>query len=192
MERREPTTPGWPRFGLHTCRCFCLQTPSFQHWFSCRFQMPPWSSLDIPDTCYLWPFYLLFLLPGMLFWPQHSMLTQISTKCLLTCLATPPKIDSFPTLYLFFSPSFFLGNSSPYGIWSIFSFIWLIIFPPTRMFTPRRAEISPFLFTVVFPVPKYGLALRRCSTDVLSKWIKSHLTSRISFLLDGVVLPFLS
>ena len=60
-------------------------------------------------------------------WPHHLKLTLLSN-----------------TFYLFFSPSFFLGDSSPYGIWSIFSFIWLIIFPPTRIFTPRGQRFLPF------------------------------------------------
>lgn len=47
-------------------------------------------------------------------WPHHLKLTLLSN-----------------TLYLFFSPSFFLGDSSPYGIWSIF-FIYLTYHLPSH------------------------------------------------------------
>lgn len=75
-------------------------------------------------------------------------------KCLLkeACPGHTPKIHSPSqhSLFIPFPPHFFLVTHHHMGYYllSIFSFILLIILPPTRIFIPREQRYPPFLFTV--------------------------------------------
>lgn len=68
-------------------------------------------------------------------------LTRSLLKCLLNeaCPGTLLRLNLLPdTPYLVpFTLIFFFGDSLPYRILSIFSFILLFILPPTRIFIPR-------------------------------------------------------
>lgn len=140
--------------------------------------MTPWSALDIPDTSNTG---IYSAWNALLVSPFFSLL-----KCLLTCLAIPPNWLSQHFIFSPFSPHFSLEIHHHMGYYLFYQLYNPSCSLPTRVFTPRgqRFLSSSLLYSLV---SKYCLALRRCSIDVLTKRIKSHLISRMLFLPDGAV-----
>lgn len=148
--------------------------------------MPPWSFLDIPSTSWLWPFYLLFILPGTVFLlPQSNSLRSL-LKFLLNeaCPGTLLKLNLLPdTPYLVPFPLIFFLVTLYHIEYYLFSYLscFSSSLPQECSFQEGR-DFSLFVHCFISNAKKLPRH-KRYLTDVLNEWIRSNLTNRILFLL---------